>query len=149
MNRTLLERARCMLSQENLGKYFWEEVVATACYLVNRSPHSALDFKSPLEVWYGKPVDYSSLRVFGCPTYIHVSDGKLEPRAKKCIFVGYGIGVKGYRVWCNQSRRVITSRDIVFDENCMITQGKELSICNDVGSHHDTEEEVELDEHSH
>ena len=100
MNKMLLERARCMLNQAKLGKKFWAEAVATACYLNNRSPHTALKFKSPQEVWYNTPVNYSSLRVFGCPTYFHVKDGKLEPRARKCIFVGYGVGVKGYRVWC-------------------------------------------------
>uniref|UniRef100_A0A803N377 Reverse transcriptase Ty1/copia-type domain-containing protein n=1 Tax=Chenopodium quinoa TaxID=63459 RepID=A0A803N377_CHEQI len=140
-----------MLSQANMGKSFWAEAVSTACYLVNRSPHSALNFKSPQEVWYGKPVDYSTLKVFGCPTFIHVNDGKLEPRAKKCIFIGYDFGFKGYRVWCTQSRRVITSRDVVFDETCMIAPEKEISICNYyVGTHHDTEEDVELDdEHPH
>ena len=144
MNKTLLERARCMLSQAKLGKHFWAEAVSTACYLVNRSPHSALNFKSPQEVWYGSPVNYSNLRVFGCPAYIHVNDGKLEPRARKCIFLGYGIGVKGYRVWCNESRKVITSRDVVFDESTFVTPIVETPITNnDVGSSNDALEEVE------
>ena len=44
------------------------------------------------------PADYSSLRVFGCPTYAHVNDDELEQRAKKCIFLGYASRVKGYKV---------------------------------------------------
>uniref|UniRef100_A0A2N9IN85 Integrase catalytic domain-containing protein n=1 Tax=Fagus sylvatica TaxID=28930 RepID=A0A2N9IN85_FAGSY len=44
-----------------------------------RSPSTALECKTPFEVWSGTPADYSSLRVFGCPTYAHVNDGKLEP----------------------------------------------------------------------
>ena len=98
MNKTFLERARCMLNQENLGIHFYAEAVATTCYLINRSPHTALKFKSPREVLYNTPVNYSSLRVFGCPVYIHVNDGKLDPRARKCIYMGYGVAVKGYRV---------------------------------------------------
>jgi len=47
------------------------EAVSTACYLVNRSPHLALDFKVPEEIWSGNPVDYSNLRIFGCPAYAH------------------------------------------------------------------------------
>ena len=35
MNRTLLERARCMLSNAGLDKEFWAEAVSSACYLVN------------------------------------------------------------------------------------------------------------------
>jgi len=49
MNRTLLERARCMLS--NVGLWhrhdLWAEAASTTCYLVNCSPHSTLDFKVP------------------------------------------------------------------------------------------------------
>ena len=35
MNMTLLERARSMLSNANLGKQLWAEAVSTACYLIN------------------------------------------------------------------------------------------------------------------
>jgi hypothetical protein len=63
---------------------------------VNRSPATAIDCKTPFEVWSGKPADYTGLRIFGCPSYYHVSEGKLEPRSKKGLFMGYGDGVKGY-----------------------------------------------------
>jgi len=77
MNKTLLERARCMLSNARLWhrRDIWAEAASTACYLVNRSPHSALDFKILEEIWSGNPVDYSNLRIFGCPAYAHVNDG--------------------------------------------------------------------------
>ncbi|KAL6333048.1 hypothetical protein AAG906_022717 [Vitis piasezkii] len=99
MNQTLVQRARCMRIDAGLSKNFWAEAVNTAAYLVNRSPSTAIDFKTPQEVWSGKPSNYSGLKIFGCPAYAHVSDGKLEPRAMKCIFLGYAIGVKGYRLW--------------------------------------------------
>ena len=59
MNKTLLERDRCMLNQAKLEMQFWAEAVATTCYLINRSPHIALKLKSPQEVWYNTPVNYS------------------------------------------------------------------------------------------
>ena len=59
MNMTLLERARCMLSNVGLSKCFWAEAVNTACYLVNRSPSTAIDFKTPEEVWSSTPANYS------------------------------------------------------------------------------------------
>ena len=37
-----------------------------------------LKFKSPQEVWYDTPVNYSSVNVFSCPVYIHVNDGKVR-----------------------------------------------------------------------
>eukprot|EP00253_Pinus_taeda_P016451 PITA_16451 len=36
MNKTLMERARSMLSCAGLGQELWAEAVDTACYLVNR-----------------------------------------------------------------------------------------------------------------
>nr|GEY14218.1 retrovirus-related Pol polyprotein from transposon TNT 1-94 [Tanacetum cinerariifolium] len=39
----------------------------------------------------GNSVDYSNLRV-----YVHVNEGKLVPRAVKCIFMGYGSGIKDF-----------------------------------------------------
>ncbi|KAH9770761.1 hypothetical protein KPL71_012475 [Citrus sinensis] len=83
MNRTLVEKVRCMLFSANLSKHFWAEAVTTAAYLINRSPSSALNFRTPQEVWSDKPPDLSNLKIFGSPTYAHVNQGKLEPRAIK------------------------------------------------------------------
>jgi hypothetical protein len=54
MNGMLMEKTRCMLSGVSLGKELWAEAVGTACYLVNRSPSSVLDDKTPQEVCTGK-----------------------------------------------------------------------------------------------
>jgi hypothetical protein len=125
MNRTILERVRCMLSNAGLwDKHgLWAEAANATCYLINRSPNSAIDFKIPEEVWTGKPVDYSNLRIFGCPAYAHVNNGKLVPRAQKCTFIGYGSGVKGYRLLCADSKKVIVSRDVTFDESTFSSFG--------------------------
>ncbi|GKD40377.1 retrovirus-related pol polyprotein from transposon TNT 1-94 [Tanacetum coccineum] len=88
MNRTLLERTRCLLLNVGLDRSFWAEALNTACYLINR-----------------------------CHTYYHVSKGKLDPRGEKGIFMGYGDEVKGYRIWSPLERRVILSRDVTFDED--------------------------------
>ena len=41
---------------------------------------------------------------------------KLDTKSKRCIFVGYGTDVKGYRLYDMQRSRVIFSRDVLFDE---------------------------------
>eukprot|EP00253_Pinus_taeda_P006771 PITA_06771 len=53
MNKTLMERARSMLSGAVLGQEFWAEAVDTACYLVNRSPSSTLEDKTPQKYGLG------------------------------------------------------------------------------------------------
>ena len=87
MNKTLLERVRCMLSNSDISRSFQVEAVSTICYLVNCSSCIAIDFKTPIVVWPNKLVEYSMLKVFGCLTYYHVSEGKLEPKAKKGFFM--------------------------------------------------------------
>ena len=46
MNRTLLEKVRCMLSNASLGKQFWAEAVMYASHLINRLPSAALNGKT-------------------------------------------------------------------------------------------------------
>eukprot|EP00253_Pinus_taeda_P012956 PITA_12956 len=119
MNKTLMERAISMLSGAGLGQEFWAEAVDTACYLVNRLPSSALEDKTPQEVWTGKKPSLSHLRVFGCDAYVHVpkeKQTKLDSKFKKCIFVGYKDGLKGYKLWNPVTRKVVYSQDVVFKE---------------------------------
>ena len=65
-----------MLSGAKLGQEFWAEAVETSFYLVNRSPSSALEDKTPQEVWTGKKPSISHLSVFGCDAYVHVPKEK-------------------------------------------------------------------------
>ena len=83
MNRTILERVRCMLSSSGLSKVFWAEAAETAVHLINRSLSSTLQFKTPQEKWTGKAVNYQHLKVFGCTTYVHTKIDKLESRVVK------------------------------------------------------------------
>ena len=99
-----------MLSHSKLSKAFWTEALSYATHIVNRLPATALDGKTPKEVWSGQPAtDYDSLRIFGCHAYFHVSESKLDPRAKKAVFLGFKEGVKGFRLWCGESKKIVLS----------------------------------------
>ncbi|RWR77058.1 Retrovirus-related Pol polyprotein from transposon TNT 1-94 [Cinnamomum micranthum f. kanehirae] len=91
-----------------------------------RLPSAAIDGKTPIEVWFGKPAtDYDKLHIFGYPAYYHVTERKLDPMAKKAIFLGFSSGVKGYRLWCSDSKKLVLSRDVTFDEAAMCKQNKQ------------------------
>ncbi|KAK4392785.1 Retrovirus-related Pol polyprotein from transposon TNT 1-94, partial [Sesamum angolense] len=47
MNRTLLNKVRCLLISSGLSKTFWGEALSTAVYLINRSPSVPLLGKIP------------------------------------------------------------------------------------------------------
>ncbi|KAK3016711.1 hypothetical protein RJ639_005649 [Escallonia herrerae] len=108
MNRTLLERARYMLSNARLSKEFWAEAINTAAYLVNRSPSTVIDCKTPEEVWSG-----------------------------------YANGVKGYQLWCpdSKSSKFLISRDVTFDESLMLSKKEFI----DARKYHGVREKVELE----
>ena len=65
--------------------------------------------------------DYSVLRNFGCAAYAHIKQNKLEPRAKKCVMLGYQDGVKAYRLWTLErgDQKIVISRDVSFNEDEM------------------------------
>ena len=50
MNRTILERVRCVLSCASLSKAFWGDDAATVCFLINRSSSIEINFKTPEEI---------------------------------------------------------------------------------------------------
>ena len=54
MNRTLLEKARCLILTVGMSKGFWAEAVSTAAHIINRIPCSAIGGKIPEELWRGK-----------------------------------------------------------------------------------------------
>jgi len=119
MSKMLMERERSMPSGARLGQELWAEAVETACYLVNRSPSSALEDKTPQEVWTDKKPSLSYMRVFGCDAYVHVPKEKrtkLDSKSEKCIFIWYKDGLKCYKIWNPVTRKVVYNQDVVFRE---------------------------------
>jgi hypothetical protein len=121
-----------MLNEKNLLNYFWVEVVATAIYIMNRTPTATIHGMTPEEKFTGKKPDVSHLIVFSCITYVHVLDekrSKLDPKVKKCIFIGYFLEPKGYRCFNPSTRKLQVNRDVVFDE--MVNWYSPLKITKD------------------
>ncbi|GJY85463.1 retrovirus-related pol polyprotein from transposon TNT 1-94 [Tanacetum coccineum] len=121
MNTSLIDKVRYLLIQSGLPKTFWAEATCTAAYLINRSPSRAIEKKTPMEMWSGHPSDYGMLRIFSCVAYPHDKQGKLEPRVVKYVVLGYPEGVKGYRLYRldDESPKIVTSRNVVFNESLM------------------------------
>lgn len=126
-NRSILEKARCMLQDAGLEKRYWAEAVNTAVYLKNRSPTIAVKGCTPEEKWTNKKVSLSNLRIFGCIAYSQKHNRtKLDPKAEKLIFVGYCEESKGYRlINPDNPTACIKARDVTFFEN------KFMNVSND------------------
>ena len=86
---------------------------------MKRFPTAAVHDLTPQEQYTGKKPDLSHMKVFGCIAYVHVPNElqtKLDPKAKKCVFIGYSLEQKGYKCYNPSTRDVNVSRDVVFDE---------------------------------
>ncbi|KAL0427096.1 UNVERIFIED_CONTAM: Retrovirus-related Pol polyprotein from transposon RE2 [Sesamum latifolium] len=118
-HRYILNVGRALRFQANLPLTFWGECILTAAYLINRTPTSLLNGKSPYELLHGKPPPYTHLRIFDCLCFARHAPrdkNKFNPRSRKCIFVGYPHRKKGWRVFYLEACEFFVSRDVVFFE---------------------------------
>ncbi|GKA07237.1 retrovirus-related pol polyprotein from transposon TNT 1-94 [Tanacetum coccineum] len=118
-NRTLVEAARTMLIFSKAPLFLWAEAVATACYTQNRSLIHTLHNKTPYELVHDKKPDLSFLRIFGAlcyPTNDSEDLGKLKAKADIGFFVGYAPNRKGYRIYNKQTRQIMETIHVIFDE---------------------------------
>lgn len=126
-NRSIIERARCLLIDANLPKEYWAEATATAVYLLNRCSTSILRGKSAEEFWTGKSPNVEHLRVFECKAWVHIPKekrDKWDPKANELTFVGYEEHTKGYRLIDTKTRKITISRDVVFREKQRVKNNK-------------------------
>ena len=119
-NRCLEEAIRSLLSDSKLSKTFWGEALSTANYVLNRCPSSAIDFKTPYEMLNNIKPNVKHLKVFGCEAFVHIPEDerkKLDSKSRKCIFLGYGATKKGYRLYDCESKKILYSRNVIFNED--------------------------------
>ncbi|MBW0539505.1 hypothetical protein O181_079220 [Austropuccinia psidii MF-1] len=117
-NRTLFERVRCLLSDSWLDHSWWGEAAATAAYLLNRTPVSSQDFKTPYERFYNKKSELRSIHPFGSKIFINKEKkkltSKLSSRAENGIFVGYTKGHKNFKVYNLETGKFQITHDCLF-----------------------------------
>jgi hypothetical protein len=104
----------------NVPQFLWSEAVMTATFLINRTPSRILNMKSPCELLLGNNKFVVPPKVFGCTCFVRdhrPSVTKLDPRAVKCIFIGYPAGQRGYKCWSPSERRTFVSLDVSFWES--------------------------------
>ena len=123
-NRHLLDMARALLFSAYMPKNLWGDAVQASTHLINRLPSSVLNGKIPFQI-LASYVSLSSFhnlptRVFGCVAFVHVPKNqrsKLDARAIKCVFVGYGSYQKGYKCFHPPTRKYYVTMDVTFFED--------------------------------
>jgi hypothetical protein len=129
------EKARAMRLDANLSWELWPEVTRAAVYLYNRTPNYANNWKTPYEIFFTRVAfsngivtslrkpNLAHLKAYGCKAFAMTDDthrGKsrlqrLDPKA----WIGYLVGYRSsniYRIWIPSLGKVISTRDVVFNE---------------------------------
>ncbi|MBW0461881.1 hypothetical protein O181_001596 [Austropuccinia psidii MF-1] len=97
-NCTILEKARCLMSMENLPNHYWAKAVNTAVFLSNLSPTPSWGNKLPYQLWNNRLPRLSRLRTFGCFENENTS----------------------YRILRLADLKAVITRDAIFNENIFL-----------------------------
>jgi hypothetical protein len=111
--------ARSMMKSKGMPGRFWGEAVSTAVYLLNRAPTKSVVGMTPYEAWYGRKPSVDHLRTFGCVTHVKTVAGhtsKLADRSIPMVMIGYEAGTKAYRAYNPVNKKLVVTRDVLFEE---------------------------------
>jgi len=109
-----------MLNENSLPKYFWADVVNTAYYVLNGVLIRLILKKITYELFNGRRLVLSHLKVFGCKCFI-LNNGKesldkFDAKVDDGVFLGYTNQSHAYRVYNKRLMTFEKSMHVVFDE---------------------------------
>ena len=140
--------ARCLLKQANLPNFFWVRAVEVAFYLTNRCLSCSLPpNKTPFELFYGRKPDLSDLKIFGCSAFrfLEVGVKKLDSKAIKENFVGYGRTHDSYYLYNPVTGKISHSRNVSFNKNEFLGFGSSFSEDCEFLPEHKSSSDVEVE----
>jgi len=122
-NRTLLDMVRSMMALSDLPLSFWGYALETATFTLNRAPSKSVE-TTPYELWFGNKPKLSFLKVWGCDVYVKkLQPDKLEPKADKCVFIGYPKETIGYTFYHRSEGKVFVAKTGSFLEKEFLSKG--------------------------
>ncbi|MCP3666926.1 MAG: transposase family protein, partial [Gammaproteobacteria bacterium] len=118
---TLCNLMRAMMKTTQVPREYWPLALENAAYLFNRTPHTSLEYKTPLEVGTKETPDTSNVRVFGCKAYVQVPksqrQGKLNDTAWVGIMVGFSTNSPEWLILDPRTLNVRKAYSVTFREN--------------------------------
>ncbi|KAM0003914.1 putative RNA-directed DNA polymerase [Helianthus debilis subsp. tardiflorus] len=128
-HRHVVETGLALLHYANLPQTFWSHAFQTATYLINRLPTPILSNKTPCDMLFGKPPDYTKLKPFGCLCYPWLrpyTTSKLQSRSHSCIFLGYSTSRSAFKCFDPTTSKLYHSRHVEFIPHIFLTHPTEL-----------------------
>ncbi|EOY32308.1 Uncharacterized protein TCM_040047 [Theobroma cacao] len=119
-HKHIVETGLTLLHHASMPLKFWSHAFQVAVYPINKLPTPLLNLKSPFEILFETPPNYSKLKVFGCLCYPWLkpyNKHKLQPKSKPCVFLRYSINQSAYKCFDHESQRIFVSRHVMFQEH--------------------------------
>ena len=105
-----------MMSLIELPLSFVGYALETTAFTLNRAPSKSVE-TTPYELWFGKKPKLSFLKVWGCDAYVKkLQPEKLEPKAEKCVFIGYPKETIGYTFYLRSEGKTFVAKNGSFLE---------------------------------
>uniref|UniRef100_A0A803KNI3 Integrase catalytic domain-containing protein n=1 Tax=Chenopodium quinoa TaxID=63459 RepID=A0A803KNI3_CHEQI len=119
-NRNILEMARVLKIQAGVPLQYWGDSVQAVVYIIKRLIIPLLSHKSPYEVLTNTKPVYDHMKIFGClamASNLCRNVDKFSLRGVPCMFLGYPLNKKGYRLLNLAKNKIFVSRDVKFYES--------------------------------
>ena len=129
-NRTLAETVRTLLIGANLPERLWGEAISTAAFLRNLIPKASIGNVTPESLIGASLTDYNYIKAFGSTAFVlkkKADMSKFGARSTKMVLVGFEPRKKAYRCYDVNSDKVFISRDVLFDETCIMSNTTRLA----------------------
>ena len=105
-----------MMSLTTLPLLFWGYALQTTTFTLNRAPSKSVE-TTLYELWFGKKPKLLFLKVWGCDAYVkRLQPDKLEPKAEKCVFIGYPKETIGYTLYHSSEGKIFIAKNGSFLE---------------------------------
>ena len=124
----IMNNVKVILIDVDLSHNIWDEIFKTIIYLKNRAFVSRLRLQNKhitfYKIYENKKFDINHYRIIECDVWLTISKNvknqkKFNDRAIKCKLLSYR-DINQYRLYNFVFKRVITIKDVVFDEFTML-----------------------------
>ena len=118
-NETILNKVINLIAIGEGPNLFWPEAMLWLIHVLNISLTCAMKHMTPQEAWSRKKPLVDHFRVFGCITYAHIPNErrqKLDDKSENFVFLGVSESCKAYKLYNPMTKRLVISRDVVFNE---------------------------------
>lgn len=113
---TIWRKVETILQTAGIPLKHWPQIVESACYLANRSPHSALKGMTPYEKLHGCKPDLGHIRTLGSTAYNLVGGyvKKLQDKSREGKLIGYD-GDSIYKILM-PNEKIVRGSNVHIDE---------------------------------